>query len=158
MKSKAKKKRLTTLEKNRIQWEKEEAWMDAILLAYDKNIKYDYPMPDAYKIIKSCKQVIRDIKVSKPFKDKVEKVLFGTYDSYAPMENYMGHYDSRFGHEWFFGYGTLYRWRDGEREGAKSRVQQYLSTRDRGYFKKLQDAVRITKDIKEFETSKVMEI
>jgi len=46
-------KKLTPYEKNKLAWEKRDAILDAVLVAYTKNIKHDYPIPGHYDIRQS---------------------------------------------------------------------------------------------------------
>jgi len=152
------KKRLTTLEKNKIEWAKRDAHIDVILLAYDKPIKYDYPLPEPYRIRQAVSKVIEDMDAPKAFKKMVSEVVWACKDEYSRLEDHMRLSDYTFGHEWFYGYGTLYRWREGAREKAEANIKKYVSASDMKYYKKLQDAIRIEEDIEEFETNKVMRI
>ena len=149
-------KKLSPYERNKIQWDKENAWIDAIILAYDHNIQYDYPIPDGYRICKVVRTAIDEIDVPKTFRSKILEVIWAPKDEYSKLECYI-HRDYIFGSEWFYGYGALYRWREGQRKKAEERVKKYLPTRDKNDFKKLVAKIKITKDIKAFETDKVME-
>ena len=137
------KKKLTPYEKNQIQWDKENAWIDAIILAYDHNIQYDYPIPDGYRIRNAVRKAIEEIDVPKTFKNKILEVIWACKDEYCRLESYI-HRDYIFGSEWFYGYGALYRWREGQKQKAEERVKKYISTRDKNNFKKLVDKIKIT--------------
>ena len=147
-------KKLTKKEKYYLKLDAESAWKDAIILAYDRNIKYDYPIPEKYTICKAVQAVIDYIGVPKTFRTKVWDLVSSGRDSYSYLESYISNYESRFGDEFFYGYGSLYRWREGEREKAEKRVKTHITTRDQNYFKKLQEAITIDEQIPAFGTDK----
>ena len=151
-------KKKTAYEKHEEEWDKKNAWIDAILLAYDYNIKYDYPIPPASRVRKVVRKIVDEIDVPKAFRDNIRGLVFSSRSSYSPLEGYLSDYTHRFRHEFFTGYGTLVTWRDGERENAEKRVEKCISTRDKNNFKRLRDAIRITEEIKPFEMEKVLGI
>jgi hypothetical protein len=157
-KKKTAKKKLTAYEKNCIKWDKEAAWKDAIILAYDFPIRYDYCIPENYRINKAVRVAIDKLKLHKKFKDKVWELVHSRRDEYSELESYMSDYEHRFGSEWFHGYGTLYRWRPGEKEKAEARVEMYLSDGEKKCFEKIREAIKITKKIEPFESDKEMGI
>ena len=99
----------------------------------------------------SCK-----IDFPKAFKDKVFGLVRAGKDENSMLESYIHLSGFLFGNEWFYGYGSLYRWREGQREKAQERVEKYLTTKDKNNFKKLQEAIAIKEDIAPFEADKVM--
>ena len=156
IKKKTAKKKPTEFEKNCIKWDKEAAWKDAILLAFDFPIQYDYPIPEKHRINKAVKKVLDELGLPKKFTEKVWKLVSSGRDEYSILESYISNFDNRFGSEFFYGYGTLYRWREGEREKAEKRVQMYLSAGEKKCFEKIQEAIKIRKKIKPFKTDSVM--
>ena len=94
----------------------ENAPMDAIILAFDFNIKYDYDLPSPSHIRKAVIIALKKRRFPKEFKDKIWKLVKCYSDSNCSIEHYMGNFDHHFGNEFFYGHGTLYRWRKGERE------------------------------------------
>ena len=62
--------------------------------------------------------------------------IWRRYDEYPKIKEHLNN-SGIFGAEWFFGHGTLYRWRPDAREEAEKRVKKHLTTRDRNCAKKL---------------------
>jgi len=108
----------------------------ALLLQFEKNIKFDYPMPEAAVLIKRMKTAVFDHGVGK-LKKEFQKVLFNeTWNAYDDI--FMFIYDIEvFGSEWFFGFGTLRRWRAGEKEKAEKIVNENLTSEELEQIKEL---------------------
>ena len=138
--------------------DKKHAFLDAIFLVFDKNIKYDYPIPDYYHIEARIRACLDIVDVPKTFKGQLKEIYWEAYDSYSDVHDYLTH-KTKFGSEWFYGYGTLYRWRPGEREKAQARVEKHLTTRQKNYFAKLEKKLKLRnrKLIKAFKMAEAME-
>lgn len=130
--------------------------LDVILVAYDRPIKYDYILPDPYRIGKQVYDIIYKISAPKTLKETIIENVYSGKDEHSILENYMRLSDYIFGHEWFYGYGTLYRWREGKKEQAEKNIKKYISSIDMKYYKIIQDAIRIKEDIKEFRMDEAM--
>ena len=138
-----------------LQWDEESSWKDSILLAYSNNIRYDYHIPPAYNIEKAVIKCIKEMKFPKTFKDEVRAIVFSDRYERSEIDRYLRSKE-KFGNEWFYGIGTLYRWREGEREKAEARVEKHISTRDKNNLKKLANALEISGPVKSFELGKAM--
>lgn len=134
-------------------YEKRHAIVDAILLAYEKHILYDYPIPNAHEVCSLVKMYLEktDKKLPEKFKNKIREAIWAAKDEYSNLEDYLRHHENKFGHEWFYGYGTLHRWRPGQREEAEKRVKKHLTSTEQKHLPHLHDHIRITNKAKAFE-------
>lgn len=147
---------LTDFQKNVIEWDKRDSWLDAIVLAYTLNIKHDYPIPHPHNISNAVDNALEKLKVPKTFKNRVLELTREPRDEMSRLENYVRYHETRFGSEWFYGYGLLFRWREGERLKAEDRIANYIPTRDRNLLKKLQEMITIKKPVEPFQMDKAM--
>ena len=69
--------------------------------------------------------------------------MYGSKDEYSELEDHLRMADHIFGKEWFYGHGTLSRWRPGEKEKAQARIDTYLTKFEKECMSKLQKAIRI---------------
>jgi len=114
---------------------------DAIVLSFVDNIQYDYPIPPTHDVKNLALEAMRLHEWPKAFKAKVTDAVRSPRGEYSILEYYLGS-EIRFGSEFFYGYGILKRWREGEREKAEERVKKYMSARDRKLVEKLQEILR----------------
>ena len=121
--------------------EKKNAIIDAILLSFVDNLVYDYPIPPRGDIANLVREAMRLHDWPKTFKNKVLDIIRGCRDEYTRLDSHLAN-TCRFGSEFFYGYGTLLRWRAGEREKAEERVKQHISTRELKHVAKLQEILR----------------
>ena len=124
-------------------WEKQDALVDAILLAFDLPLKYDYVIPPEYDIGTLVRVYLKETKVPKNFQYIIQEVVCAFSDEHSVLESYLKGSEEKFGREWFYGYGTLSRWRYGEKEKAEKRVDKYLTESQKENIKKLQAAIKI---------------
>lgn len=136
-------------------FDKKHAYCDALLIQFQKPFYLDMEIPCAYEIyslvnlslrkmsnealpiskvnclstihegrneisIKRLEKILEDQNLS----EELFNVLKESGD-YSELAFYMG-YENRFGFEWHFGQGTIYRFRKGEREKAIQRVKEYI--------------------------------
>ena len=127
----------------REEWDQEHALVDAVILAFDLNLVYDYPIPPACDVETLLKAYLEKKGVSKAFKEELWGIIRCSRDEYSRLERYLGGSDNVFGHEWFCGFGTLSRWRPGEREKAMERVDKYLTPLQKKWLSKLHNAIKI---------------
>lgn len=158
--------KLTEYEKNVITWEKRDIWLDVILLSFDKPIVYDYPIPDKHRTNIHTGNVFKKLNDSKKIPKSLAELLFkhvwSAKDDYSDLENRLS-WDHIFGNEWFYGYGDLYRWRNGEREKALARVDKHIPKNYKRYIPVIQDALKLKFDkiealsVEAFELDKILE-
>jgi len=118
---------MSEINKEREEYEKERALCDALLLAFENNIKHDYPIPEGHEVNKLVMQALKKNKFPKPFHEAIEKLLWGYRDEYTRLEYHVFSGKDRFlGSEWFYGYGNLHRWYPGKKEEAEKRVKDYF--------------------------------
>lgn len=136
---------------------------DAIILAFDKPIKYDYfiPRPEIIKTV-TVLAVSRvcgispkfdksdfhyhpelgldyledERKISKKILEGLRTIFFAQRDEACYLERYL-HYDNLFGKEWFHGHGTLFRFRPDEKENAEQAYKKYWNENERKHFELL---------------------
>lgn len=157
----------TEYQKNVEMWEKRDVWLDAILLSFDRPIVYDYPFPDGYRINERAKAIIAKLrdekKIPQTLAKSILKQCWAMKDDYSDLERHIIN-DRIFGHEWFYGYGILYRWRDGENTKARDRIDKYMSKAHKRYIPIIQEAMKPQLDriktlkIEAFELDKVMRV
>ena len=127
-------------------WEKESAWLDVILLSFIKPIIYDYPIPDgdgtSTHAINTIKELKKLEKIPNSICDILLDCLYSSRSEYSKLYYHLGNND-KFGNEWFYGYGTLYRWRNGEREKAQERINKHISKDNEKYVLILQNALKL---------------
>ncbi len=118
---------MTEQNKEHEEYEKERALCDALLLAFENNIKHDYPIPEGHEVNKLVKQALKKNKFPKLFHETIENLLWANKDEYTRLEYhiYSGK-DWFLGSEFFYGFGTLHRWYPGKKEEAEKRVQEYF--------------------------------
>lgn len=121
-------------------------WVFAILLSFEKYIKYDYPLPDPSLITLWANEVVNSIKVSDKTKTKIKKELDGREDrdDFSNIDLYM---DSKaeFGKEWLYGYGTLYRWRNGFESSDMKRewhMKKYFNNQEQKILMQIQEKIK----------------
>jgi len=138
-------KKLTPYEKNKLEWEKRDSILDAILLAYTKNIMHDYPLPGHNRIRERVQKFMKTAegkKMPKKLQDKIWEATSAPHDEYSVLETHLIHGGHQFGSEFFYGSGTFYRWRRGERAKAQARVRKYFTEEERKYLAKMQRYLR----------------
>ncbi len=139
--------------------------IDALALGFTEPIRFDYEIPGPNKIIKSVDFAIvklfakkypkMDLKYyersDKPsnsyflqkmdeFEERVNEGLIRCLwgDKFdGPYIHTALHTEYRFGREWFFGDGDLFRFRPGGREKAEKLVEDYFNEKEKGNFEKL---------------------
>lgn len=119
--------------------------MDAVsfglILAFKKNIKYDYPIPPHYEIIGRAKIELDKLNITKNLRSLVEEVIFVSTRYDCPYLERVMDRDNVFGSEWFFGYANLYRWRKGKEDRAKALINKVLTGPQKRDLKKIQEAI-----------------
>lgn len=123
----------------------------AILLAFNKQMKYDYCIPDAHHIIKRLDKFISPrydtsklLDIPESLKERMVKVIHGEYDSYSALEYYMSSQNNdRLRGEWFFGWGTLFTWRAGERKKAVIDMKKLLTKAEFSEIEKVWKVLKI---------------
>jgi hypothetical protein len=153
-------KKLSTYEKNVITWEKRDVWMDVVLMAFDKSIQYDYPIPDLYRTNNHVISIINELKSKKKIPsnvaDKILKHCWASKDEYSNLETRLT-WNHIFGSEWFYGFGTLYRWRSGEKEKAQVRIDKYIPKSEKKFIPIIQDSLKLKTDkVEPFELDKAI--
>jgi len=142
-------------EKLHAKWDSKNAVYDALLLAFIKPIKHDYPIPDSYRVNKVVEKVIDALpkNVPKEFKDRMRDIVFVPHDDRSQLARYLSDYDSIFGSEFFYGYGSLYRWRQGQESEAMIRVAKYIPKKEREYIRSMHIYIRklMNQDFDRFE-------
>jgi hypothetical protein len=124
------------------EYERKYRWVFRLIIYPHSYIKYDYTLPDPNLITDWVNDAINDMKVSNKTKERIKKEIDGRnpWDDYSKISLFMQS-ESLFGKEWFFGYGTLYRWRNGEEDNAL-RMFNYLSVKDEKLICQLQNMLR----------------
>jgi hypothetical protein len=114
-------------------------WLLNYPLAY---IKYDYCLSDPNLITDWVDDIIGDMDMSNKIKARLKKEMDGREDrdDCSKISLFMNS-ESRFGKEWFYGYGSLYRWRNGEKDKAQKTFSR-LSVRDEMLVYKIHDRLR----------------
>ena len=136
------------------EWDREHALIDAVLLAFDFNLLYDYPIPPDGDVQTLLLKYIGSKGVSSQIANDLRNIIQSNRDEYSNLERYMRESKEVFGQEWFAGFGVLSRWRDGEREKAIERVNKYLTPSQKRYIKKVQDSIRILEKPEPFKPMK----
>lgn len=98
----------------------------ALLLAFNKKLKYDYYIPRIYVLESMLKRDIAKVEIAKDFKSEILELII----CYGDGDSYIGRYLSqeyRFRNEWFFGWGDLYTWRQGQKKRDVEFSNKYLS-------------------------------
>jgi len=116
-------------------FEKNDIWCDVVVLSFHKNIKYDYPIPSTSDVTERARRLCKsDIGLPGHILDNLWKLIWRqSKDDYCQLEDYMRLCDYIFGSEWFYGFGTLLRWRPGEREKALKRIEKWINKEDKKY-------------------------
>lgn len=140
--------------KRREKWDKENAFGEAIILAFDLPLKYDYTIPPIGDIEALVKCFSENKKCPKSFNKKLWQWIGGCRDEMTLLHSHIVGDPSVFGSEFFYGYGVLYRWRDGEKEKAEMRMNKYLTQTEKKYMKLLQETIKIRETAKPFENMK----
>lgn len=148
-----------------IQCELNERTIDALLLGFLEPLKFDYPLPCSYEVSTFAMKATREIcgaanpriwngssniilsELDNPEKLelRVRDGLVGAINSYKDENSYLDLYMSmsgRFGSEWFYGLGSLYRFRPGEREESEQRVRNYWNEIELDNFKELNKIIQ----------------
>lgn len=99
----------------------------AILLAFKKNLKYDYCIPRGNHIRERLQSKLPSINVTPSLKQKIEEVISLDWVSDSELENFMNRNQPIFRSEWFYQWGELYTWRRGERKKSMAMMKEYLS-------------------------------
>lgn len=136
-------------------FDKEYALIDGILLSFDLNLRYDYMIPSGSDIKNLIDMYLFKTDTKDPLPPKFRSQLIemskNSKDEYSMIEKYLQFDINRFGKEWFYGFGMLYRWRKGEKEQAEKRIEKYLTSYQKKHLKVLQKAIKIKKSPKMFE-------
>jgi hypothetical protein len=124
--------------------QKENVWCDVLLTSFKTPIKYDYPIPDIYRIMTSVEKTIKvSSKTNTTFNkiaDHLHSLVFSFKDESSPLEMYLNR-ENLFGSEWFYGYGTLYRWRSGEESAAIDRINKLISKKEQHFISDIQSRI-----------------
>ena len=99
-------------------------------------------MPDPVLITDWVNTIINDMNLSNKTKEKLKKEIDGreSRDDYSKIDLFMQS-EQMFGKEWFFGYGTLYRWRNEEKNNALRKFN-HLSNKDEKFMYQIQNKLR----------------
>lgn len=129
---------------SRDDFEKTEVWIDVILLAFDKPIKYDYYIPEIYLCQGIVEKVLPELKtkISSKIFETIKDISFVSKDYYSKIEDYLRLKDYCLGNEFFYGYGQLRRWREGEKENALNRIKKYIPENEQKYVKIVQEVLK----------------
>jgi len=128
------------------QREKQYVWEDVFFSMFVDSIKHDYTIPWKGDIDGILPDIIQELKASKSIPKKlmvhIETICF-TYhrDEYSPLSDYLDD-DSKFGYEFFYGLGTLFRWRPGEMEKANERIARHINKRENKALLSVKEIVR----------------
>jgi len=129
------------LEKNREVWNKKNALRDALLMGFQKPIKYDYPIPEKSDVVYLIRKACNNVVISRKLKKKIQSLVMDRYESNTILADHLVN-EQKFGNEFFFGYGTLHRWRFGEREKALQNIEKYISKEDIQDLHKIEEYIR----------------
>ncbi|HUX60707.1 MAG TPA: hypothetical protein VMV32_05300 [Ignavibacteriaceae bacterium] len=163
---------LTNMQKIERDWEFKHNICDAILVQIDENLVYDYPIGDQSEIIDSIIEAVHNIcgtkkvsnwsgpryscyqgaslgikslakpaKIPKRILDGLAKVVDHGKEEYS-LVNIHFQQDWVFGNEWFCGKGTMYRYRPGQREEAKDRIEKYFNKTEQESLKQIGTEVK----------------
>lgn len=129
-------------EKWRKEHERKYRWVFRLILYPHSYIKYDYCLPDPNLITDWVNDIINEMKISSKIKERIKKEIDGreSRDDDSKISLFMQS-EGLFGKEWVFGYGTLYRWRPGEKDNTL-RSFNILSYRDDKYIVTIQEELR----------------
>lgn len=119
-------------------------WMSRILFYPHEYIKYDYCLPSPDLISDWVNEIINSMDISDSKKNKIKEKVDGREDR-DDQSNIQGYMDIErlFGKEWFYGYGTLYRWRSGEKDNTLREFGYgYLSKNDEEIIEIIQSRLR----------------
>jgi len=115
-----------------------------ILLAFKKNFKYDYKIPDSYYIIKRLNHKITTLDICPSLKLKLLRVIDTEWkDEYSTLERFMSGDSSVVRAEWFFLWGTLFTWRNGERTKSVKLMKQYLTEEEQKDIVKVWEVLKV---------------
>ena len=144
--------------KNREEYERGNAWMDVILTAFDKPIHHDYNIPGWGGTNDRAELCLKRVKLPKKIQDEIRDLLWCTRDDYSRLESYMMNCDHMLAMEFFYGYGSIHKYRDGQKEKALARIKKYIPAKDQKYVKAMQEAIRlkIKGEVEEFRTEKAI--
>jgi len=132
-------------------YERQCAVIEGILLAFDKQLKYDYEIPNANEVRELVQKYLKSkSRKTKLLKEVEEVINRWDRDSYSVLEDHIRLANFQFGSEWFYGYGDFYRWRPGEKEKAQERVKKLLTKSEQKQLAELQEAIKIRKVGKAF--------
>jgi len=101
---------------------------NAILLNFKENIIYDYPIPDVSKVTDAIKMALNDSKnTSKRILDLISEYIEERHDEDSYLRRYLWS-QNVFGHEFFYGSGELFRFRD--TKGIKKKVLEHFNKKE----------------------------
>jgi len=80
--------------------------------------------------------------MSKNLQNRIWEAVQASRDEYSILESHLIHANCQFGSEFFYGHGTFYRWRRGERAKAQARVRKYFTEAERKQLAKMQRFLR----------------
>ncbi|GAF87778.1 unnamed protein product, partial [marine sediment metagenome] len=137
---------------------------DALLLQFKEPKIYDMTIPSAYNIyslIVIAGEIMNGKKIDpkkvncistnhddnflskehlSKLSKKVSEGIFNVVDEFRDAYSFLYHYlnkQSLFAHEWFFGHGDWYRFRDKEREKAEQRITNHFNKKELSEFNEI---------------------
>lgn len=135
---------MTEYEKNCIKWDKEKVWVDVVLLSFKKTIIYDYTIPPSGEVNKISQDVVKQLEIEGKIPKSLSKVILEklhcSRDDCSDLE-WRLRSDNVFGDEWFYGWGTLYRWRKEAKVKAKENINKYISEKEKQFIPIIQKAI-----------------
>lgn len=153
------KKKLTVYDRNVIKWEKRDVWIDVVLAAFETPIKYDYIIPDACSINDKVKHLIKLLrgKIPRQITEQLGEITFAYKEEYSSLMHHLIMAEHIFGHEWFYGHGTLYRWRSGQKEECIKRINKYIPESQMPYVIAIQHLMRLSlEEIKKVDLNQLI--
>ncbi|MFH1503228.1 MAG: hypothetical protein ABIE36_01060 [Candidatus Diapherotrites archaeon] len=114
---------------------------NALFLQIKKPLLYDLYIPEFLKLENFYEKEVLNKGSSKNFAKRVVRGLELCFlnvggDDTHPLNTHLGEKDV-FGSEWFFGHGTLYRFRDGKKQQIKNEVERYFNKRELESFEEI---------------------
>ena len=127
-----------------LDYELKERVVEALLVGFNKPIYLEYPIPGPVYIKRVVNRGLNDL--SGKLESRVEwgltYALHGHKGHPEFLDNYMSHRRDILGMEWFYGQGSLYRFRRGERKKAQARVEVFFTLDELKNFRDLHKSIR----------------
>ena len=137
-------------------WAVDNIWSDVVYMCFTDPIKYDYTIPSKGDFSDMMKTVIGELQTSqilpKSLKEHLVDICSSSRDYYSRLAEYTER-DWMFGNEFFYGFGTLYRFRSEQTEKAALRIKKYMPKDQRPFITIIQDVVKkhIKKNMKTWQ-------